>query len=103
MDFSNPYLDETVGKEADLTFLKEDDWLHDTAVSDRINQYRGRWYVTMVYVSIHDPLRLVCVELGDYPTSRKATLYANIFKRGIRKDARGTLTINTDALHICSN
>lgn len=87
----------------DLNVLTDDRWLHSTEIKYIIDERKGRRYLTMIYVFISNPLQLLCLRLGHYESLKKAEQYAKIFQRGIRRDARGTLTSNTHAFDICPN
>ena len=45
---------ETRGFKDDLSFMKEDGWLKDSAVIDRIQSFKGQWSVSLVFA---DPAR----------------------------------------------
>lgn len=87
----------------DFFFLKDDKWLIDTEVRYLIFAKNSRWHVAMIYISIHNPLQFLCRKIDEYPSEQKAKTFAKLLQRGIRKDARGTLKINTDAFNICTN
>jgi hypothetical protein len=91
------------GNQKDLTIFHQTRWLHDTEVKYMIDHRSGRWHLTIIYISIHNPLRLICHYLDHYESFKKAELYAQIFQRGIRKDAGGTLKLDEDAYNICYN
>lgn len=91
------------GNNKNLAIFYQTRWLHDTEVKYMIDHRCGRWHLTMIYISIYNPLRLICKYLDHYESFKKAKLYAQIFQRGIRKDARGTLKLDEDAYNICYN
>jgi hypothetical protein len=91
------------GTTDDLQFLRNDLWLHNTEVRYRIVSQHGRWHVIMVFIAVETPLKFLCRGIDHYETEKKALLYAQLLQRNIRKDARGNLKTNTDALHICDN
>ncbi len=82
----------------DLEVVINDRWLHSTEVSPRIEARNGRWYLIMVYVFVNTPFQFLCRKLDHYDTEEKAKLYAQLFRRGIQRDARGNLKSN--ALHV---
>lgn len=100
MDFD---LEKQQGDKRDLEFLENDQWLHNTEVRYFIIERRGRWYITMIFIAVENPLRFFCRFINHYESEHKAHNYAEIFQRGIRKDVRGTLKTNEDALNICYN
>lgn len=91
------------GNKKDLAIFYQTRWLHDTEVKYMIDHRSGRWHLTMIYISIHTPLKLLCRYIDHYESLKKAELYAQIFQRGIRKDARGTLKLDENAYNICYN
>lgn len=99
LDFSeNPR-----GNRSDLEIINQTRWLHDTEVRYVIDLKKGRWHLSMIYIYLHNPMRFVCRYIDNYESFKKAELYAQIFQRGIRKDARGTLKIDDNAYNICFN
>ncbi|MCI5082217.1 MAG: hypothetical protein MRY78_11000 [Saprospiraceae bacterium] len=102
-DIPSEIIPEKAGKKKDLTFLENDKWLLDSIVHYLIQYRKGRWFLTMVYIYSKNPFQLLCRKIDHYPSEKRALTYAQIFQRGIRKDARGTLKLNPDAFRICSN
>ncbi|MCI4669520.1 MAG: hypothetical protein MRZ79_15405 [Bacteroidia bacterium] len=94
---------EPKGKAMDLLLLVEDAWMMDTEVKYLIQEIKGRWYVTMVFISIHVDIKMVARKIDHYHSKQKALIFAKIFQRGIRKDARGTLKREKHAYDICLN
>lgn len=91
------------GDRSDLQLLQEDKWLMNTEVQYWLREQGSRWLLTMIYIDIFNPLRFICRRIDQYPSRQKAETFARILQRAIRKDARGTLKTNRDALHICLN
>jgi hypothetical protein len=91
------------GDREDLKILSEHVWLHNTEVKYRIELRRGRWYLTMLYVAIENALRFVCKRIDHYDSEKKARIYADIFKRAIQKDNRGTQKLKPNAIHLNDN
>ena len=94
---------DALGDIGDLKLLREDKWLMDTEVKYNLKEKKGLWYLTMIYVSIHNPFKLICKKIDVYNSENKAKTFADILQRGIRKDARGTLKTNENAFNICDN
>ncbi|HAI76668.1 MAG TPA: hypothetical protein DCM08_10515 [Microscillaceae bacterium] len=69
----------------------------------RLVAWKGRWWLTMVFVWVFDPMRFICREIDDYDSEKKALIYAELFKRGIQKDARGTQKTNENLIHFKLN
>lgn len=95
--------DNRKGESKDFLFLFDDRWLKDTAVRSRITQRCGRWHLNVIFIDIHNPYRFLCRYIDHYASARKAHIYAELFIRSIRRDERGTLTMNEDAFDICRN
>lgn len=91
------------GNKKDLAIFSQTRWLHNTEVKYLIEQRSGRWHLTIIFIFIHNPLKLICNYLNHYESLKKAELYAQFFQRGIRKDARGTLKLDENAYNICYN
>lgn len=107
MDFLNSFpfhlLPETKGDYCDLKFILEGKWLKDSEVRYYIAAQKGRWYLTMVYIWVITPMQFICREIDHYESEKKAFIYAELFKRGMQKDARGTQKTNENALCFCFN
>ena len=91
------------GEENELRFLYEAEWLHNTEVRPQIVCKKGRWQVTMVLVWAKNPLRFLCRLIDQYPTESKAIVHAELFKRTMQKDKRGTIKISENDFDICFN
>lgn len=91
------------GQAADLWPLTTEEWLPHAEVRYVLRPVRGRWEVSMVFLSGPDPLTWVCRHIGDYPTEAKARQAALLLKRSLGKDARGTQKTQRDALDFCPN
>jgi hypothetical protein len=102
-DLKYDFTENKRGNARDLRVLKEGRWLKDTEVRYLIQEKCGRWHLQMVYIWIQNPLRFFCNYIDNYESLQKAENYAQIFQRGIRKDARGTLKTDQDAYDICFN
>lgn len=94
---------EVPGDREDLQLLKEDKWLMNTEVLYLLEEKKSLWHLTMVYVAVDNPLKFICRKIETYNSLKKATTFAEILQRGIRKDSRGTLKSNKDAFNICTN
>lgn len=94
---------EVPGIRLDMKFLQEDKWLMNTEVRYRLEKWRGLWRLSMIYIAVETPLKLICRIIDTYSSEKKAKVFAEIMMRGIRKDARGTLKTNQDGFHFCDN
>jgi hypothetical protein len=103
MELSNFNNDSTQGNKKDLLFLQTDAWLKNTEVRYRIVKSQSRWFLSMLFIAIDNPYRFICRKIDNYETEKKAEMYAILFQRGIRKDARGTLKTDENAFNICHN
>jgi hypothetical protein len=97
------YEDSTLGEIEDLNFINKATWLKDSEVRYRITKRQSRWYISLIFIHIHDPYRFLCRSLNNYETEYKAVTYAQIFQRCTQKDARGTLKTDENAFNICKN
>jgi hypothetical protein len=97
------FINETKGYACDLHFIQFGKWLKDSEVRYFIALQKGRWYLTMVYVWVKTPLQFICREIDDYESEKKALIYAELFKRGMQKDARGTQKTNENIINFCLN
>lgn len=94
---------ETPGEKLDFKLLKEDKWLINTEVKYLLQEKKSQWHLTMVYIAIENPLKFICKKIDVYNSEKKATTFANILQRSIRKDIRGTLKTNRNAFNFCDN
>ena len=94
---------EELGTRFDMKLLIHDRWLINTEVRYNLQKRRGQWHLTMIYIAADNPLKFICRNIDAYPSEKKAQFYAQIFLRGIRKDARGALKTNRDAFDFCDN
>lgn len=97
--FPFQFTDETIGYLCDFQFIEEGKWLKDSEVRYYISFQKGRWHLVMVFVWIETPLQFICREIDNYESEKKALIYAELFKRGMQKDARGTQKTNEN--NIC--
>ncbi len=101
MDFL--FSQEKRGLACDLDFIKNGKWLKDSEVRYRLYVEKGRWHLCMLYVWIENPIQLICRFIDHYESKNKALIYAELFKRGMQKDARGTLKTKENAFNIHPN
>jgi len=94
---------EVLGERQDFRLLEEDKWLINTEVVYLLQKWKGLWHLSMVYIALDNPFKLICRKISTYTSEKKAVTFAEILLRGIRKDARGTLKSNQDAFNICAN
>ncbi len=92
-----------LGTKADLYILTDEAWLHNAQVSYHIQHKKGRWHLSMLFIHQENPLVLRIRHLENYSTETQAIRYAELFQRGIQRDARGTFKTNYDAFNFCKN
>jgi hypothetical protein len=84
---ANPY---------DLDFIKESNWLAESAVIDYVSKRNGTYCIDLLFAHCKDPLKLIIRKITSFANIKKAKVYADIFKRQAAKDQRGTITITMD-------
>lgn len=88
----------TRGTVRDLAHMDRDnDWLRDSEVMTDIRPEKGRYIIYLVFVSIHDPSKVLRRRISDARTEREAELKARLYQRTAQKDPRGTLRVRPDA------
>jgi len=103
LNFPYNFIDSLRGSPKDFRLFYEDEWLMDTEVKYFVVERKSRWYLAVIYISIQNPFQLIIKRLDSYATRQQAQTYGKFFQRCIRKDKRGTLKMNEDALNICQN
>ncbi|WP_435357938.1 hypothetical protein [Emticicia sp. SJ17W-69] len=91
------------GNKKDLAIFSQNRWLYNTDVKYLVEHRSGRWYLSIIFISIHNPLRLICNYINHYESLNKAELYGQFFQKGIRKTTRGNLKLDENAYNICYN
>ena len=83
---------------------KDDDaWLQDAEVQTRIEEERGRWVVSLVFIDTKNPSRVLVNEIADYRSKRLAEIHARNMQLTAAKDARGTQKVKKDDYDINNN
>lgn len=82
----------------DMQFVRQDYWLPDTQVIDRIDPSVGQWQVNLLFVHVWNPFRFVRRLIRQYPTRSKAELAAHYMRRQAAKDQRGNLTVHPNLI-----
>lgn len=90
------HLTDQLGHQADLSFLKEDQWLCDSVVIDRVTLRRGTWEIDLVFAHVDTPLKFLTRRITSQTCPRRAVQMAGFMRRLAAKDQRGTLELNTD-------
>ncbi len=81
----------------------KDKWLLDAEVQTRIEEVKGRWVVSLVFIDTKDPKRVLINEIGEYRSKRLAEIYAQNMKQTAEKDPRGTQKVNKSDYDINHN
>ena len=102
-EISRGWTPEVKGEIVDFQLFQEDEWMQNTEVKYLILRLKGRWHVWIVFFSTKHSMRIIVRNIDHYHSQQKAEVFAQIFQRGIRKDARGTQTRKKHAYHICTN
>jgi len=87
----------------DLTFLKNDCWLRDSAVIDHIVKRKGSWEVHLVFAYAHCPYVLLKRVITLAISHKRAVQMATYMRRLAAKDQRGTLKVKLEDFRICAN
>ena len=72
----------------------KDAWLLDAEVRTKIEEIKGRWEVSLVFVNIKDPNQVLIRKIGDYRSKRLAEIYALNMQKTAAKDIRGTQKVD---------
>lgn len=82
---------------------EEDAWLQDAEVQARIEEERGRWVVSLVFIDTKNPSRILVNEIADYRSKRLAEIHARSMQQTAAKDARGTQKVKKNDYDINNN
>ena len=96
-------VEELLGNEQDLSIMKEEAWLQDSAVIDRIEQYKGQWAVSLVFADPSRKSTFIIRPIRVCPSHKNALVTANYMRRIAAKDPRGTVEVNQDVFAIYLN
>lgn len=97
------YLTEKHAEEQDLFFLRDDAWLADTAVTDRIEYRKGAWEISLTFTHYKNPLQLLVRKIITCYSEKKAEMAAFYVRRQAAKDKRGTLEVTVNDFNLCIN
>ncbi len=100
---SNLFFTEKMGQELDLQFYRDDQWLSDTAVIERLALRAGAWDINLVFAHHKTPLKFMNRRITSHATLSKAKIMANFMRRLAAKDQRGTLTVEVDVFNLLLN
>lgn len=85
--------------------LHNDDskWLLNAEVRYFIDEIKGRWQVSLLFIDTNNPKRFFIKTMGDYHSEKLAIVYAENITKTSAKDARGTQKVKIDAYDINDN
>jgi carbon monoxide dehydrogenase subunit G len=78
-------------------------WLLDAEVRTKIEEIKGRWEVSLVFVNTKDPNQLLIQKIGDYRSKNLAEIYARNMQKTAAKDNRGTQKVDKSAYNFNKN
>ncbi len=81
----------------------EDAWLLDAEVQTKIEEVRGRWEVSLIFIDTKDPKHILIHKIGDYRSKRLAETNALYMQKTAAKDVRGTQKVNKNDYNINNN
>ncbi|HBR53968.1 hypothetical protein [Maribacter arcticus] len=81
----------------------KDAWLLDAEVRTKIEEIKGRWEVSLIFVNTKDPNQLLVRRVGDYRSKRLAEIYALNMQKTAAKDKRGTQKVDKSAYNFNNN
>ena len=81
----------------------KDAWLLDAEVRARVEEIKGRWEVSLVFVNTKDPTQVLIRKIGHYRSKRLAEVYALNMQKTAAKDIRGTQKVDKSAYNFNKN
>jgi len=81
----------------------KDAWLLDAEVQTKIEEIKGRWEVSLLFVNTKDPNQILIRKIGDYRSKRLAEIYALNMQKTAAKDKRGTQKVDKSAYNFNNN
>ena len=81
----------------------KDAWLLDAEVRTKIEEIKGRWEVSLVFINTTDPNQVLIRKIGDYRSKRLAEIYARSMQETAAKDIRGTQKVDKGAYNFNKN
>ena len=100
---NNIHFTDKAGTSFDLNLLKNDWWLQNSAVSDRITRKNGQWLINLVFAHYGLPLNLLIRDITSDANLKTAKIKGFYMKRVAAKDQRGTLEVELDQFKYCDN
>lgn len=81
----------------------KDAWLLDAEVRTKIEEIKGRWEVSLIFINTTDPNQLLIKKIGDYRSKQLAEIYARNMQKTAAKDIRGTQKVDKSAYNFNNN
>jgi len=81
----------------------EDAWLLDAEVQTKIEEVKGRWEVSLIFIDTKDPNHILVQKIGDYRSKRLADISGLNMMKTAAKDFRGTQKVNKNDYNINNN
>lgn len=100
---NSQHFNERVGEQNDMDFIKNDQWLYNTAVIENIWRRRGLWEIHLLFAHCKQPLTFLSRSITCHPCPKRATMMAAFMRRLAAKDQRGTLKININDFNFLKN
>jgi hypothetical protein len=83
--------------------LSEEKWLLEAEVQERIVEKNGRWEVSLIFIDVYDPNRLLIRVIGEYRSFGLAKICAQNMKRTAQKGSNNNQKISQNAYCINLN
>ncbi len=99
----NKLYQDAIGASEEINFIKQANWVKDSAVIDKINYIKGIWRISLLFAHYKDPLQFIIRHITNCHSEQKATISAYLFRKNAAKDQRGTLEISPLNFTFCKN
>jgi hypothetical protein len=100
---SNLFFTDKLGLDRDMNFYRDDQWLSDTAVIDRLDCRKGTWEVTLLFAHYKTPMKFISRRIVSNACPKRAGTMAFYMRRLAAKDQRGTLRLDIADLNLTLN
>ena len=94
---------EILGKGKDYSFLRDSDWVQDSAVIDRIGYDKGKWLISLVFANPNASSNFIIRFIRSTISFKKAQVEAQFLRRSAAKDPRGTTTMSLEMFNCSEN
>jgi hypothetical protein len=86
-----------------MNFYRNDFWLSDTAVIERLQKRKGTWEINLLFAHHKTPLKFLTRRITSHTCPKRAQTMAFYMRRLAAKDQRGTLSLDINDLHLSLN